>query len=228
MQGGGGEPEFFVIVLGSPGSDLTEMVVHRPIGVTQLGEQEWVASIKADYEFLLSRKENPAGQEIRESRRIRAFQLASEKGLIQPFKDASTDITWPSGHNRTNGLKDAKALLKSNSPNTLNDVGSGELVYLSKEDAQAEQKLREFLQSKTVLQMIEKEIPDSFETCGGVYGDVPQVAVKPLKGLSLANAKDATFRNIFNMLRPREPSSTKQPVDFKKAISSSSSTPIKT
>jgi len=187
--------ESFVLWLGGGKSAPQQFTFHRPIGVTKLEANQWVATPTGELGLLLERKksEDLARWERRGEQAIQAAVLAKATGRkLAP--DGKTPI-WvhkdapPIGATVQAAMAAAKAAGAKESEwvnHCDQAVRASELAY------------REALRTESLPKEWLGENPKpSFETRGGPLGDRPQVALAHLSGMSLAAAKDKVLRSLF-------------------------------
>jgi hypothetical protein len=203
-----GKYDYLRMFFGGPdGETPIELVLHRPVGITKLDDDEWVISSPKDYALLLKRENNPGEKGLRVKRDAHKKTLAVAEGLI---KTSGTDdvILLPSGKNRNEFLlpfkEKVKKLVRDNNKLISDwkkmDVNRRALsppskVSFNKElqkelrlvpedpDAVAELKFSAFMAEKTTIEAAETQFPDRYETLGGTTADAKQKAVPWAKGL---------------------------------------------
>jgi hypothetical protein len=205
--------DYVIIWIGSPGMIPSQVIIHRPIGKTLLGEDVWVASDSSDVALLLTRKENPREKEIREKRNAFLRKAAADEGLIKISSDGV--VSYPDGKDRNTFLKtpraEAEKLVKASKkdlaawkeadkktrphqpPKKL--VLNEEILKILKgsKDKSALEEIAygEFISAKENKEKAENAFPDDFETMKGVYGDTHQESLEWDEGLTLSEVKDA-------------------------------------
>jgi hypothetical protein len=200
--------EYLRFYIGSPGGETPfEMILHRPIGITDLDDDDWVKSTAADVSLLLARRTSPNKKEI--ASKILGFkkQSAVDNKLIQ--LDANGVVLYPSGADRNVFLephrKVAKGTVKDSnkaiadwkkadkstrSPNPPEKVSENTALIsaLSSlktiKEAKEEIAYAEFTSSKAINELARKKFPDEYRSLKGVFADTPQIAVPWAKGLT--------------------------------------------
>jgi hypothetical protein len=208
--------EYTVIWVGGPGMIPSQVIIHRPIGKTKLGDEEWVASDASDVAHLLSRTVNPRGKEIMEKRNANLRDLAVDAKLISV--DAAGVVTYPNGVDRNTFLKtpraDAQKLVKeanklhstwkvtnraerSNLPPkklNLNEEFLKILKGMKEISAKEEIAYSDFITGKANKEIVEKRFPDNFCSMKGPYADTLQEGLEWAKGMTLVEMKDTATK----------------------------------
>jgi hypothetical protein len=201
--------EYIRIFLGGPEGEIpTELIYHRPIGITDLDSGEWVKSSPADVAILLSRTVNPDQKKLYSLRQELKRKQAAAKKLIKFDADGVT-VLYPSGKDRNDFLKPfrekakedskkAKAALaewkkadkKSRSSFPPKQVDTNQHVLDSlksldkDEDAKAEMAFTEYMSGEDANADAEKNFPDNYRTMKGLSADIPQKAIGWAKDLT--------------------------------------------
>jgi hypothetical protein len=222
-----GKYEYIRFFLGGPDGEIpNETVYHHPIGITNLGEDEWVASAPTDVTLLLSREKDPNGKDLLIKRAAHKKQAAEDKKLIQTSADGA--VLYPSGEDRNKFLKphrDAAKKLVKERQLVIQDWKSGDGAYrptappqklneneellkilsgLTDQAAKEEIALAEFYSSKEAIDGANQAFPDSYETKKGPYADVSQVPLPWAKGLTKEGLQQEIAKFIA-ILGGREP-----------------------
>lgn len=178
------------------GNHTVSYTVHRPIGVTDLDDDDWVVTPVGDIQSLLSRAVDPAQGEINKMRGVFKTSLLIESGLL--IKDAEKGITYPvsvyTGEKDRNALlneadttfsehkKTRKEEYKKSHPNATQDdldrikFDKSRVDFLTDELRLHERKIAEFLSSEPIRRKIEEHAPQTYRTRSGPLMDRNQVA----------------------------------------------------
>lgn len=223
--GNAGKYEYLRVFFGGPeGETPFELVLHRPIGITPLDNDEWVVSDPGDYALLLVRESNPDEEVLRVKRDLHKKELAVTDGLISI--DSDNVVTYPvTGHVRNEFLEPFKKKVKETikvAKKAANDwktadkatrpkVSPGkpnfqlELVKelrldLGNPDAVAELAFSAFMAKDQTVKLAEKKFPDSYETLSGVYADTKQDPIPWAKGKGKGQIQQHFAKEIANAL----------------------------
>jgi len=190
--------ESFVVIIAGP-DRARSATFHRPIGKTDLDGDAWVRTPTGEVPDLIARKEDPDEAVIRQNREEHRFEAAIRADYISRDTD-SGEIHYPSGEPRQSILAEARAAAKEAAKRAKTSVAPmAYLAHLSAERRSEEDALRQYLQSEKVQRAAVDEFPDStYRTRSGPLANRDQKAVKPLQGLSRAEAEDAVYRIIFS------------------------------
>ncbi|QZE12035.1 MAG: hypothetical protein [Sclerotinia sclerotiorum narnavirus 1] len=185
---------FTVHVIGPTGG--RSLTYHRPIGFTELGDEDWVLSPSTEVPSLLARAEHPHAKRIEELRAKARNQLAVGKGLAsQPVPDGP--LHYPDGSDRTGVLSAAHSAAKeaAKAAGQLKVVPGAFLQHLPPEKRDAEVALSDFLKSDEARIAVEQRIPlPAYETLSGPFEDQKQAPVAWLKELKPQAAQDAVLK----------------------------------
>jgi hypothetical protein len=199
--------EYLRIFVGGPdGETPYEIILHRPVGKTNLAATDWVSSSPANFQLLLTRSEDPEEKNLLLKRMEHKKKAAVDDGKIKI--DSTGVVKYPSGTNRNEFLepfrKKVKELVKDRNraiddwkkadgktrsptpPSKLKE--NDELLKLlsldSRDDSKAELAFAKFMNSEKVTEDAEKAFPQNYETKGGTYMELPQVALGWANGLT--------------------------------------------
>jgi hypothetical protein len=175
-----------------------QFTIHRPIGVTPLGDGDWVVSNTADVPDLLKRQKNPHEGVVAMKRASLRVALAVSEGLLQA--PTGTDgASYPgTGNYRNAVLKAAKAKIKTDwagdgkpTPEQYIDAIENPV------DQNSERLLLAFYKRKEVIDQLEAEVPlPHFETLGGPMQDKPQLQVPSAQNMHRENLYDLVCKSI--------------------------------
>jgi len=185
----------FVLVLAG-GVSVRQLTYHHPIGFTDLGEDEWVASETSEINTLIARAGHPDEKSTEAKRLTARYESAVTASLLVKTGD---EYFYPAytGESRSKLLSAAKKAAKE-------AAGEGNKSKVSDADVRA--RLLSELQSKEAAvrsHMATKEVIDAsvaafplpaYETKGGPYADRPQTAVAFLSKKSKQQALDLLLR----------------------------------
>lgn len=222
--GNAGKYDYLRVFFGGPtGETPVEYVLHRPVGKTPLGGDEWVLSNPGEYSLLLQRENNPNEKDLLVARDAHKKDLAVAAGLISV--DDDNIISYPTGMKRNEFLKPIKSTVKgqvkdrnkqisdwkasseatrSKDPPlklNFNEVLKEELKSMEDSvDAEAEIAFSEFMSKKSTIEASEVEHPDDYETLGGTYGDTEQVPLLWAKGLHKGQVQQLFAKHLAKLL----------------------------
>lgn len=171
------------------------VVVHPPIGVTPLGEDEWVFSQQGDIPLLLSRKDNPERARVLEKRQKQLYQAAVDAGI---FTYVNGKLYYPGtpGEDRATVRKHLRDAFKARHPSTEKFTEAMVLAEAPDEVRECERKFAELSRDPELMRKIEMDNPETYETRGGPLADQSQVAVPSLKGKTTVQVLDYIMNAI--------------------------------
>lgn len=173
------------------------MTYHRPVGKTDLDDDDWVLTPTGEVPELLARSEDPDEAGIRAKREAFRMACAADKKLVS--KSADGEVLYPSGESRQSVLAKARAEAKDEAQRRKAKVlPNAHLAFLSAERKKEEDALRAFLSSESTIRAAEKKFPDSqYRTMSGPLADRPQKAVSYLSGKTRPQAEDAVIQRLY-------------------------------
>jgi uncharacterized tellurite resistance protein B-like protein len=199
-----------VVVIATRTTTL-QFTISRPIGVTDLAEDDWVINRSELIPGMLARAGDPDQAKLNQSRVEIRTQLAVDAKLLNKVTGADGKVVMYYPHredaSRNALLEQARAMSKE-------AVGQQEALiaqlkadkekqreyqkatsdlarmrdpveYLDEVTALAETKLREFWSQPEIEKEIARSAPQIYRTLGGPYGNLPQVAAPGSKGLTV-------------------------------------------
>jgi len=187
----------FVTVIAGP-SGLRQITFHRPVGITDLTADSWVATPTVEIQDLLARRVDPQASEIDQRRREHRLGQAIIKGLLAHGNDGS--VRYPGGGPiRADALSAARKAAKDAAKAANTKVAADAyLNHLPQEVRIQETHLAAFLGSKEVKDASVAANPDSaFRTRSGPLADRVQRTVPYLDGKARAEAEDLVVRRLF-------------------------------
>jgi hypothetical protein len=187
-----GVGNYLRVLVGGPGGKTSELIIHRPIGITDLVKEDWVYSTPDEVKTLVSQKRDPRAKDLQDKRLAYVRQEAAKRNLISFAADGSVNL--PSGVNRSEYLKRIKkeTLEDNASVKDFKYNSDAALAKLDDEDAMAEiayRKATSILDSEA-----EEKYPTTFRTRSGPMLDKDQEAVKHLFELTYSEVQAITFK----------------------------------
>jgi len=184
----------------------TQMVFHRPLGITPLAADEWVCSPTGDIPLLLMRLEDPYAKD-----RAVKVQAALYAAVVTKLKetlsiDYKDGVIIIGGTPRPTLLKTARDAAKAAS--SVDQPGSppAYLRFIPKRDRLTEITLLAYLRNEEWKEAAERSVPlTNYTTCGGQYGERKQVAISYLKGRDKNAAYDAVVVRLMRTIQGIEP-----------------------
>lgn len=187
--------EYLRLFLGHVGGTANEMILHHPIGVTDLDKDEWVLSTPEDIAHLKARSEDPNKASIH-AQRLKALKdgailagLVAEKdgALVYPMTGMARS-SFISGlklrhENKHQYQKDYKFIL---------DLALGEEDPADL-DAQSEIAYRKWLKQNQPV--VEKKFPLTYRTLKGPLMDTPQAPIPWLKGMKIGETSSSLLKH---------------------------------
>lgn len=221
--GNAGKYDYLRVFFGGPdGETPVEYVLHRPIGKTDLDDDEWVLSHPGEYSLLLKRENDPSEKHLRMLQEMHKKENAASNNLIKIGEE--NIISYPSGMKRNVFLspfkekvkeavkarnkqildwKNSDANSRSSSPPSKLDFNA-ELEKMLRacddKNAKAELAFSAYMADKEVIAAAEDEHPDDYETLGGAFADTKQVAVRWAKGLQKGQIQQVFARYLESLL----------------------------
>lgn len=223
--------EYIRMFLGGPeGETPFELVLHRPIGITDLDRDDWVMSAPTDIALLLAREKDPEEGELLKKRLVAKKKHAAAKNLIEIDEDGI--VYYPiQGEDgviakvaRNTFLADHRSAAKDQAKKLKADFKAWQtadariraavapvkkteseilheiLVANGTPNAMKEIAFSDFMSKKATNDKVEKEFPSLYRTCGGPYNEKPQVPVQGFKGKSPGQVKQHFSKYIIGML----------------------------
>jgi hypothetical protein len=176
--------DYVRVFLGSLSGIRREVILHHPIGITDLDGDEWVESEFSDLPLLLSRKDDPYKNKLAE---LRAGWLVSEaiaSGYLKREPDGSVvyDVVSTTT-TRKQFFDELKAEFIKNQRDTkqkfdINVALAGSIDVRSGKEAL----IRKLFAEKA--EEADAKFASAYLTCGGSRADRPQVPVKWAKNLT--------------------------------------------
>jgi len=185
------------IVLVGPGDIQEQMTIHRPLGVTDCKEDDWVMTRTSDVHFLLARTEDPNQAKINVARNERKNQILEQKKLLIK---KSEGYYYPQDDKMTRNdyLGEADKALKADKGKSKNALRSD---YLFLEQRKSEQAIINFLKTDEARKFIESDTGcQTFRTRGGVFEDKDQKPINALQGKTPHQAFDTLTKTIFKVV----------------------------
>jgi len=199
-----------------------ETVIHRPIGISGLGDDCWVSSMPHEVAQLLARREDPDRKDLEDKRYASLVQEAAVKGLVTV--SAEGVVSYPSGKKRLAFLgpirdgakkevKAAKAAVQTwkgikdkNKPEPPPPAKSMnqyvlEALNAMENDATAKEELAfiGYLNNKANVEVARKKFPTTYTTKSGAAFDTDQRSIGWAKGKSRAQLS-TEIAKIFGFL----------------------------
>lgn len=187
--------ESFVVFVG--GEIPSSITYHRPIGVTPLGSDEWVATPTEELPLLLSRAQDP---------RLKAVQAAYEAHLLNQAVVANhlvrrEGVVFLPGNttlSRADITAAAEAAAKAKLAAGRNPKASEIVEEFPSSVKDQEKVLRTFLSSEVAREAARAAHPlPRYETVGGLRGDRKQTGDPRYKGKSQKEVRDMIVRSLF-------------------------------
>jgi hypothetical protein len=200
--------EYIRYFLGGPSGEVpTEIIFHRPIGITDLDGDDWIRSSPEEVAVLHARIASPKAKHYVTLQDNARRDAAIKAKLVKLDTDGQT-LLYPSGKNRAEFLKPlrksaeetskkAKAAfeewkkmdkkLRPSSPPakpTPSECLKQALEASSEEDAKAELAYTKYILDKKLIDKAREDFADPYRTCKGTSNDTPQVPIAWAKGLS--------------------------------------------
>lgn len=183
------------IVLAPSAGHATQVVVHRPIGCTDLdAEKDWVMSMSADIDGLIARRTDPEEGKIRVAQQKNRTAYLLSKKLLEE-KDGGYYYPGVAVNTRNEFLDQADRALALAKKEKKASLTSRRVDYLPDTVRALEFAIMDVLKTPEAKIEIEKDAVSSYRTRGGVLEDQDQIAIAGLRGKSLAEVY-ATFPKL--------------------------------
>jgi hypothetical protein len=174
--------DYLRLTLGTPGHKTSEMILHHPIGVTDLEDDDWVLSSPEEVAQLKSRSKDPNENSIQAKRTEYVRQKAVDDKKIE-IKDGTVFYYGIAKEDRSmflEGLK-KKTLQKHENESNYKFILELALNEADQSDAsvKAEKDFRQWV--GPIRKEAEKLFPQVFRTAKGSLEDIPQAAIDWLK-----------------------------------------------
>jgi hypothetical protein len=199
-----------VFAIGEAGSTGAEQfTIHRPIGITSLGDDEWVLSRSGDIPTLLRRSKDPGLEARNEAIRLEMFKAVAAKkpDLLMCVEGASGPLFYYPNDKETRDsrVRTARDLAKEKGVK-LSEKGA-ELKYipfLAVEHQEKEDAIRREMSRPETKATAEAKVPkSSYQTCYGPLADKKQVAIPTFTGVKADRLMDMLIKKI--MYNPPPP-----------------------
>jgi len=174
---------------------------HRPIGITDLGDNEWVATPSDQIHYLFDRAKRPDEQAVLERRRIGALEILVERQLLQ---GEAPDYTYVDlgdlGPRRTLIATARRAAEEEAKAQGTKALADAYLAKLPPEVTTSEMRIRTTLGSEEFSDTVAERFPfRPYVTRSGQLADQDQWAIEFLTGKSMGEAKDTLLRMLYGL-----------------------------
>jgi len=172
-------------VIISDGNHTRTLVIHHPVGITDLDGEDWVFSPVEDIPMLVARQVDPDAQRLAQLRALMREDLATkETPPLLVSKDGA--YFYPTGESRSEIVRQARANASKADASYIDqwkkEGGEGEKpakadyteYFPTPELKAAERSFIEFSKKDSVKEVVVKKYPDNYRTMGGVNADIPQ------------------------------------------------------
>jgi len=205
------EESFIVLVGGNGGLATVSLTFHRPIGITQLAEDEWVCTEAGQIHYLLARTERPDKQTVDTARATLRTDIAVAAKLLLRDDDGTIRYPRQTEGSRNELLSKARASAKEAAlarlsaeqradPKQRPKVGAQDHLLHLGSFQDAERALLQFYDLEATKRRVEAERPyAAYATRGGPMANVEQAGVAYLKGKNRQQAYDAVLRRIMGL-----------------------------
>jgi len=197
-------PDAFTVhvIAAAGGRSLT---FHRPVGCTDLEDEDWVLTPSTEVPSLLARAENPHAKRIEALRAKARNSVAVKRGLAKQATDDGP-LLYPDGGDRTSALSSAHEAAKvaAKAKGLSKAIPGAFLEFLSVKQKEFETVLSDFLKSDETRNETEKRIPlPHFVTRSGPFEDQDQESVEWLNKATPQTAQDAILKMLRTGKSPR-------------------------
>jgi hypothetical protein len=187
--------DYLRILLGHDNGTAIEMIVHHPIGVHDLSDDDWVISSPEEVTQLKLRSKDPNYSSLMAQRTKYLRDEAVAAKLIEIGDKGA--VVYPSKEDRGKFLESLKKKHTKSNEADKNYKFILDLA-LEKEDSkdpniQAEKAYRQWL--KANQKKAEEKFPQNFRTTKGPLADQPQSAIHWLKGLKVAEVGSSLMKH---------------------------------
>lgn len=185
--------DYLRIFLGTNLGGKTEMILHRPIGVTDLDKDDWVLSEPENIQFLIARSEDPERAKIAQAKNGWLLDKALGANLL--VKEEGTDrYVYPgTKETRTEFFTRLKTAWKNDKQNEGKAFNLATALSRSNEPvAPVEIKIRNLFTE--LGPEAEREFRSVFRTHGGARADRPQESLEWAKSRTLQEITDTILK----------------------------------
>jgi len=170
-----------------------EYVLHHPVGMHSLQDDDWVVSEVSDIPLLLQRSDDPNAQKLIALKSGWIQEQLVAEGLIT--LNSNGEGTYPnSGKVRSDFLKSLKEAWKKENPDgKKTNFRIGDALSLSSEQAASEESdIRAYM--AVIGPVADLKFKSNHETKGGTRGDRPQVCSEWMSGKTPNELLDALVK----------------------------------
>lgn len=176
-----------------------QFTVHRPIGITDCHDDDWVMTRTCDVTTLLARKKDPRQGEIQVQQNKNRTELLITKGhLVKKGEDVYYKDHLE--HTRNEFLDAAEKKLNVAKKEQKAPPKATRAAYLEPNQMAAETAIQEFLKTPEAVSAIKKNAEQTFRTRGGVLEDQPQLAIAALKGKTLREVQATLTKLVYQTI----------------------------
>jgi len=189
----------FVIAVIGGDQLIHQYTIHRPIGFTDLDDDDWVCSRTGDIQDLLSRQDDP-GREARQ-KAVTGFLIEKVVGELQSEYPISIvdGVVMLDGHPRPEVLKPAHKAVKDKGMDHMNGAFPTYIGFLNRKIQAAETEFWLMINDPKWKEWADSQFSKStYRTMGGPKADRPQFAAFGLKSKSKQEALDVISRRIWS------------------------------
>lgn len=190
--------DYLRVYVGATSDVHREFVLHRPIGLTDLQDDDWVMSEPSDIPILLSRSEDPNKKVIADQRANWLIGKAVEATLLKAEKDGSIVYNSSNPTSRSEFFSELKSEFEKNErkgSKSKFDLLSA-LNKSTDPRAGVELRIRDLFSKRSAE--ADGSFPSTYRTLGGVRGDQPQVALSWARGLKIQEVADVFIKHGVN------------------------------
>jgi hypothetical protein len=207
-----GLKNYLIVTVAGPGLHPEAVTIHRPIGMSRLGNEAFVATRTTDVHFLLSNSVDPNKDEFDRKREIVTIKFFITKGLLfGDEKDPHYPISVQGGGSRSSLLAqagkgqkaDRVACQKAHDEAQKGKTKAAQFRYgkplydFMPEDMKEYEKRLVADKSDPTYKELMKDLQSPYETRGGPGNTVPQKAIPILAGVkNWDNASAKVFNTI--------------------------------
>jgi len=216
-----GLKSFLSVIVCGPGITPEMYTIHRPIGLSRLGKETFVATRTTDVHYLLSHAVDPNESVIERKREIAFFKFAISKSLLfGTIEDPHYPAEVQGGGSRQGLLAQCQKLLKEDrtEKQKLHEADQqgkpkaavfryGQTIHnFMPEDMKKQEKILSELKATKEFKEIVKEFQSPYETRGGPRNTEPQESIPILAGVKTwDNASGVVFSTIREALYLESP-----------------------
>jgi hypothetical protein len=189
-----------VVLIVGPGGITEEMTIHRPIGITDLQDDDWVMTRTNEIHTLFARKDDPSEANLTIARNKRKNDYLIQNKLLME-KDGKYFYPQDEVKTRNDYLAEADLKFRAKKKDDKSEQTGTRVDFLDEKQKEAELSIIKFLKTEAAQTYINSgDGHQSYRTRGGVYDNEDQIAITSLGGKQPHQVVDTLNREIHNVI----------------------------